>query len=358
MARLIKNRSIRRALPPGGFNFENLSGAGPISGHYIRYNANELIEGEFDISSIKSIDALDVNYVHWFHIDGFAQEKFLKMIHETFHIPMFQMADVLNIDHHPKIEDLDDLLFFLLKSAELNDAHGIERLAFHHLGVFLGHSFVLTFSEKPLNVFNLVKERIRHKKGRIREKKEDFLFYSLIDAIVDNYFYVVEVLGNEVEDLEKLVFLENSHKKMLPKINRLKMEFLLLRKLTVPVDEAVQLMNNLRAKLFDEDLEDFLIDLQDHSKQLVSVINGYYTMLNDILQIYAASINLQTNRIITFLTLFTSIFIPLTFIVGVYGMNFKHMPELDWKYGYGLVWLLNIAIATILIVVFRKKKWL
>ena len=358
MARLIKNRSIRRALPPGGFNFENLSDNTPISGHYIRYNTDDVIEGEFELSSIKSIDALDSKYIHWFHIEGFGQEKFLKMIHETFHIPMFQMADVLNIDHHPKIEDLDDLLFFLLKSVELNEGQGLDRLAFHHLGVFLGHNFVLSFSEKPLTVFNVVKERIRQKKGRIRDSKEDFLFYSLIDAIVDNYFYIVEQLGNEVEELEKLVFFERSHKKMLPKINRLKMEFLLLRKLTTPVDEAVQLMNNLRAKLFDEDLEDYLIDLQDHSRQLVSVINGYYTMLNDILQIYATSINLQTNRIITFLTLFTSIFIPLTFIVGVYGMNFKHMPELQWEHGYAMVWIVNILIALVMIGVFRLKKWL
>lgn len=358
MARLIKNRSIRKVLPPGGLNLGNLPDDTAISGHYIKYNQSEIFEDVFDPAKLTAIETWDKHFTHWFHIEGFGQEKFLKVIYETFHIPTFQMADVLNIDHHPKIEDLDDLLFFLLKSVELTEAPASERLAFHHMGIFLGEGYVLTFSEKPINVFNLVKDRIRQKKGRIRDKKEDFLFYSLIDAIVDNYFSVVEVLGNEVEDLEKAVFLESSHKKMLPEINRLKMDFLLLRKLMVPVDESVQLMNTLRAKLFDEDIEDYLKDLQDHSKQLVSVINGYYTMLNDILQIYAASINLQTNRIITFLTLFTSIFIPLTFIVGVYGMNFKHMPELEWQYGYPMVWVVNIVIAAILILVFRIKKWL
>jgi magnesium transporter len=209
-----------------------------------------------------------------------------------------------------------------------------------------------------VKIFDFVKDRLRNKKGKIRERNEDFLFYSLIDAIVDHYFYVVEVLGNEVEDLEKIVFSDEVHKKMLPQLNRLKMEFLFLRKLTTPVDESVQLMNNLMPKLFDEDIQEYLKDLQDHSKQLVSVIQSYYIMLNDVLQIYTANINLQTNRIITFLTLFTSIFIPLTFIVGVYGMNFKHMPELEWQLGYPMVWIINVIIAGTLILLFRLKKWL
>lgn len=358
MARLVKNRSIQRSLPPGGFNFETLPSSAAITGHYIKYNNDVLIEENFDATKLKSIETWDKNFKHWFHIEGFGQEEFLKLMRDTFNIPLFQMADVLNIDHHPKIEDLDDLLFFLLKSVDLNGGANQERLAFNHLGIFLGDHFVLTFSEKPVKVFDFVKERLRNKKGKIRERNEDFLFYSLIDAIVDHYFYVVEILGNEVEELEKIVFSEEVHKKMLPQLNRLKMEFLFLRKLTTPVDESVQLMNTLMPKLFDENIEDYLKDLQDHSKQLVSVIQGYYTMLNDVLQIYTANINLQTNRIITFLTLFTSIFIPLTFIVGVYGMNFKHMPELEWHFGYPLVWIINILIASGLIIFFRLKKWL
>lgn len=358
MARLVKNRSIQRSLPPGGFNFETLPDSTAIAGHYIKYNNDILIEENFDATKLKAIETWDKNFKHWFHVEGFGQEEFLKLIRDTFNIPIFQMADVLNIDHHPKIEDLDDLLFFLLKTVDLNGGSNPERLAFNHLGIFLGDHFVLTFSEKPVKVFDFVKERLRTKKGKIRERNEDFLFYSLIDAIVDHYFYVVEILGNEVEELEKIVFSEEVHKKMLPQLNRLKMEFLFLRKLTTPVDESVQLMNTLMPKLFDENIEDYLKDLQDHSKQLVSVIQGYYTMLNDVLQIYTANINLQTNRIITFLTLFTSIFIPLTFIVGVYGMNFKHMPELEWHFGYPLVWILNILIACGLILFFRLKKWL
>ena len=177
MARLIKNRSIRKVLPPGGLNLGALSEDSTISGHYIKFNQSEILEDEFNPVKLTAIETWDKNFTHWFHIEGFGQEKFLKVIYETFHIPTFQMADVLNIDHHPKIEDLDDLLFFLLKSVELNESQGIERLAFHHMGIFLGEGFVLTFSEKPLSVFNLVKDRIRQKKGKIRDKKEDFLFY-------------------------------------------------------------------------------------------------------------------------------------------------------------------------------------
>ena len=358
MARLIKNRNVRRALPPGGFNLQTIPDTSAIVGHFIKYNAEILVEETFDASKLKSTETWDKKFIHWIHIEGFGQEEFVKLLQDTFHIPSFQLADMLNIDHHPKIEDLDDLLFFLLKSVELVDSKKDERLVFNHLGIFLGDHFVLTFSEKPVKIFDFVKERLRQKKGKIRDRNEDFLFYSLIDAVVDQYFYVVEVLGNEVEELEKVVFSENVQEKVLPKLNRLKMEFLFLRKLTVPVDESVQLMNNLMTKLFDENIEEYLKDLQDHSRQIVSVINGYYTMLNDILQIYTANINLQTNRIITFLTLFTSIFIPLTFIVGVYGMNFKYLPELEWRYGYHVVWIVNIIIAATLIIVFKVKKWL
>ncbi len=358
MARLVKNRGFQRSLPPGGIDLEGVSQSTLISGHYFKYNAHQLIEEPFEAGKLKAIETWDKNFKHWFHVEGFGQEEFLKLIRDTFHIPVFQMADVLNIDHHPKIEDLDDLLFFLLKTVDLKGSEQHERLAFNHLGIFLGDKFVLTFSEKPVKVFDFVVDRLRNKKGKIRERNEDFLFYSLIDAIVDHYFYIVEVLGNEVEELEKMVFSEQVHKKMLPQLNRLKMEFLFLRKLTTPVDESVQLMNHLMPKLFDENIEEYLRDLQDHSKQLVSVIHGYYTMLNDVLQIYTANINLQTNRIITFLTLFTSVFIPLTFIVGVYGMNFKYMPELQWSFGYPMVWIINIVIAGGLILFFKLKKWL
>lgn len=359
MARLIKNRNIKRNNPLSGFNPETFPiSTDKISGHYIRYNAKECIESGFEISQIQSVHTLDPNFVHWFHIDGFIQEAFFKLIRDTFQIPSFQMADVLNFDHHPKIEDLDDLLFFLLKSADLDHSSRGERIVFYHLGIFLGDRFVLTFSEKPIKSFDSVTERLRQNRGKIREKKEDFLFYSLIDSVVDHYFSVIEVLGGEVEALERNVTADRVDNKILPSLNRLKTEFLYLRKLITPVDESVTLMNNLRAKLFDEDLQDYLMDLQDHSKQLVSVIQGYYTMLNDILQIYTAHINLQTNRILTFLTLFTSIFIPLTFIVGVYGMNFHYMPELDWKYGYPVIWVINIVIAIGMIVFFKIRKWL
>lgn len=357
MARLIKNRSVRRSLPPGGFQFDAFPEK-PL-GHYMRYNAQDFSEGDFEIDKIKTCENLDPNYVHWFHIEGFGQEEFIKIMRDNFRLPVFQMADVFNIDHHPKIEDLDDLLFFLLKSAEVEKASNGNRVIYNHTGVFLGHNFILTFAEKPLRVFDFVKDRIRNKKGKIRDRKEDFLFYSLIDAIMDNYFYVVEVLGNEVEELEKIVSdIKIHNKKLLPGINRLKMEFLLLRKLTTPLDESVELMNKLKKKIFDENIDEYLDDLEDHSTQLMSVINGYYSMLNDILQIYTANVNLQTNRIITFLTLFTSIFIPLTFIVGVYGMNFKHMPELDWVYGYPLVWAINLLIAIGMVIFFKSKKWL
>ncbi len=359
MARFIKNRSVRRASPPGAFNFDVLPNACNTKGHYIQYSLNEVIEKDFDPTYVQSLEKLDPTRVHWFHIEGFGKEDFFRIIRDTFQIPSFQMADVLNIDHHPKIEDLDDLLFFLLKAVNIegDQASGV-RVAYNHLGVFLGEHFVLTFSEKPTKVFDFVKDRILQKKGKIREKKEDFLFYSMVDAVVNNYFYVVEVLGTEVEGLEKTVSSETLNQHVLSKINRLKTEFLFLRKLTQPVDESVHLMVNLADKFFEEDLEDYLTDLQDHSKQLVSVISGYYAMLNDILLIYTANINLQTNRIITFLTLFTSIFIPLTFIVGVYGMNFKHIPELETEYGYYIVWAINIMIAVLMLLFFKRKKWL
>lgn len=358
MPKLIKNRTIRRGIPPGGFPFSELPISEKMTGHYIRYNETDYIERDFDPALLNPQHTMDSHYIHWFHIEGFIKEDFFRLIRDTFQIPSLQMADLLNIDHHPKIEDLDDLLFFLLKSVDLENNQGRERLRLSHVGIFLGDHFVLTFSERPIKSFDFVKERLRQKKGKIRERKEDFLFYSLIDSIVNNYFYVIEILGVEVEALEHRVTLQKVDQTILPTLNHLKTEFLLLRKLIYPVNEAVLLMNNLMPKIFDEDMEDYITDLTDHSKQILSVVQSYYTMLNDILQIYATHINFQTNRIITFLTLFTSIFIPLTFIVGVYGMNFHYMPELDWKYGYPFVWGINIFIAVTMVVIFRIKKWL
>ncbi|MBC76666.1 MAG: magnesium and cobalt transport protein CorA [Halobacteriovoraceae bacterium] len=353
MARLIQNAEEKSGTEPGTLFVQNASTE--VNGFYIQYNASHFTCEQIQATDLKPDIKHSEDFVHWYHFEGFGREEFFNNIKSSFNLPSLQLADILNTDHHPKFEDLKDQLFFLMKNVHLNETAKL--VEYNHLGLFVGEDYVLTFCERPTNVFEYVIRRLERSYGKIREQNEDFLFYSLIDAVVDKYLAVVERLGNNVEELEVLVANQQRYEKNLTKdIYRLRTEFLMLQKLILPIRESIRIMINHQDTLFDCNLNDYLNDLKDHIEQITNAASSYRDMASDLLNIYATNIDLRTNKVLTFLTVYSTIFIPLTFITGLYGMNFKFMPELDERYAYPIVWLVMISISVGMLIFFKKKK--
>jgi magnesium transporter len=222
--------------------------------------------------------------------------------------------------------------------------------------MILGSSFVISFQEREGDVFNTVRDRIRKNKGRIRKANADYLVYALIDAIVDNYFLVLETMGEKIENTEEQLT-ANPKPATLQQIRELKNEMIVLRKSVWPLREMVNAFSRIDSKLIHQPTAVYIKDVYDHTIQIIDTIESYRDMISGMLDIYLSSISNKMNEVMKILTIFASIFIPLTFVAGVYGMNFENMPELSWHWGYFGVLGVMSAIVIALILFFRSKKW-
>ncbi len=296
----------------------------------------------------------DSNTVTWVDIRGLSDSKLINDIGKSFGIHTLWLEDVLNTDHRPKLEELDDIIFCIIKAVKYEDDKSI---SFEQVSLFLGKNFVISFQEDEENVFTPVDKRLEKMKGRIRESKADYLFYALIDSIVDDYYTVLEKIGTEVEDLEELIaneFNGNIYKD----ISRLRNELIFLRKSASPIREVLNQCTITEKEEVQLSTKKYFKDAHDHIVQVVDIIDSSFQMLDSARDAFNSMQANKMNEVMKVLTTFASIFIPLTFIAGIYGMNFEHMPELKWEWGYYYVWGLMISIGLGLGLYFKKKKWL
>jgi magnesium transporter len=225
------------------------------------------------------------------------------------------------------------------------------------LSLVFGKNFVVSFQEKPGDMFDPVRERLRQGKGRLRKMGADYLAYALLDAVVDHYFVVLENLGERVEALEEELVVDPSQE-TLHKIHALKREMIFLRKSVWPLREVVAKLERAESELIKDSTEIFFRDVYDHTIQVIDNIETFREILAGMLETYLSSVSNRMNQVMKVLTIIATIFIPLTFLAGVYGMNFEHMPELKWRFGYFLVWGVMIALGVGMAVAFRRRKWL
>jgi magnesium transporter len=294
--------------------------------------------------------------VTWINIDGIHQTEVLEKLGECYGFHPLVLEDILNTDQRPKLEDYDDYLYIILKMLYFNDkTNGIttEQISF-----IVGHNFVISFQEGiEGDVFGQVRERIRNNKSRIRKMGADYLVYSLIDAIVDNYFTILEKLGEKIEFLEeKLINIPTTE--TLHEIHFLKKEMIFLRKAVWPLREVVRGMERGESDIINDSTRVYLRDVYDHTIQVIDTIETFRDMASGMLDIYLSSVSNRMNAVMKVLTIIATIFMPLTFLAGVYGMNFKHMPELEWRLGYPMLWGVMIIISVAMLFFFRKKDWL
>ena len=354
MARLIKERARKRGLSPG-----TLVHIGEKSGKEVNITVIDYDEAHLQEIEIKTIEECfpfkEKPTVTWINIEGLHQAEIIQHLGDCFGLHPLVMEDILNTDQRPKVEDHKDYLYIVLKM--LHNVEGPE-IVTEQISLILNPSFVISFQEGiEGDVFTPVRERLRSGKGRIRGMGADYLAYTLIDAIVDNYFAILEGIGERIEDLEEEL-VSHPKKETLHRIHELKREMIFLRKAVWPLREVISTLQRGDSPLIKNTTAIYLRDVYDHTIQVIDAIETSRDMLSGMLDIYLSSISNRMNEIMKFLTIIGTIFIPLTFIVGIYGMNFEFMPELNWRYGYFAVMTFMFAIGIFMLFYFKKKKWL
>jgi magnesium transporter len=296
----------------------------------------------------------DLKTVSWINIDGLHDTKLIGDIGAHFGLHPLVLEDILNTHQRPKIDDYDDYLFAVLRMISFDEKK--DAVQSEQVSLVLGKRFVLTFQERPGDVFDPVRERIRKAKGRVRKEGADYLAYALLDAIVDNYFLVLENVSNRIEALEESVTRRPTTRN-LQEIHRLRSGVGALRRSIWPLREILGALSKNGARLIDDHVEPYLRDLYDHAIQVTDAIETFREMLSGLQDLYMSGVSNRMNEVMKVLTIFAAIFIPLTFIAGVYGMNFEYMPELKWRWGYPAVLALMTGVAVTMLGFFRARGW-
>lgn len=288
----------------------------------------------------------------WINVDGLHQVEVIKNIGEYFSIHSLVLEDILNPHQRPKMEEYSDYVYIVLKMLSYREE--TNSVEIEQVSVIVSKNFVLSFQEQKGDVFDSVRSRLRS--GKILHRGMTYLAYALIDSIVDYYFILLENMREDLEELEERL-ISNPQLEDMHSIHNLKREVIFLRKSIWPMREiAKQLQQPL--DILDEEVNFYFRDVYDHVTQVMDHIETFREMLSSMLDIYLTSVSNKMNEIMKVLTFISTIFIPLSFIVGLYGMNFKHMPELGWKWGYLYVWVCMLSIIGIMLYFFRKKKWI
>lgn len=289
--------------------------------------------------------------VNWINLDGLNLDT-IEKLQAHFSLHSLLIEDVLN-DQRPKAEEFDDYLFFTLKMLyRINDTD----IDYEQISFVLGRNFLISFQEKEGDLFDGFRERIRLDQGKVRKKEADYLMYRLIDIIVDNYYNVLDRIGDMIEETEDSVY-DNPTNETFHRIQLLKKELIYLRKALYPLREALgKVVKGESDFICDETLR-YFADVYDHVAHLIDSLDTYKDLTSSLLDIHINAMNTRMNEVMKVLTVISTIFMPLTFVVGVYGMNFDFMPELQWKYGYFSVWGIMIVIVITMLAFFRRKKW-
>jgi len=297
----------------------------------------------------------DLPTVTWINIDGLHEIDTIEKVGRQFNIHPLVLEDILNTGQRPKTEEFEDVIFVVLKMLHYNENSG--QISSEQFSLVLGSNFLLTFQEIQGDVFRAVRERIRKSKTRIRKAGCDYLAYALIDAIVDHYFVILEALGDKIEDIETQL-LDNPTHDTLEIIHEMKREMIYLRKQIWPIREIINSLVKSESSLIQEQLHVYFRDVYDHTIQIIDTIESYRDILAGMLDIYLSTLSNRMNEVMKVLTIIATIFIPITFVAGIYGMNFKFMPELEWRWGYVMVWAIIVVVVGIMIGFFKKKQWL
>ncbi len=349
--KLFANFSRKAGMPPG-----SLVPVGKAIQEHTRIQVFAYDEHECSERADCSLDQIEYpGKVIWINIDGLSDVALLEAIGRRFGIHDLVLEDMLNTDQRPKFEEHERHIFAVLKMMYYG-ADG-DRPQVEQVSVIAGDRYVISVQEREGDVFNAIRDRIRSSRGQVRKRGADYLFYCLMDAIVDNYFSVLERFGEQIESLDAYI-LERPEGQTFESIHALRNVSLVMRRSVWPVREVVNSFLRTESTLVTADTRLYIRDVYDHALSVVETLEALRDLLSSVRDVYLSSLSNRMNEIMKVLTIIATIFIPLSFIAGLYGMNFKHMPELEWQWGYPTALMVMAAVGVGLLAFFRKKKWI
>lgn len=354
MARQKKKRSKKAGLPPGSLVYIGEREAEEVKITLFEYGESYFAES----AAVNLEDGLSPkgeSTVRWIKVDGIHNVEVLEKLGECFDLHPLTLEDILNTDQRPKMEDFDHYLYIVMKMLRCDEKEN--GILAEQVSMIVGSGLVVSFHESEADIFHPFIERLRNGKGRMRRMGADYLVYGLLDVVVDNYFLLLERMGESIESLEEVIAADPSPE-TLHSIHRLRREMALLRRSVWPLGEAVNNIVLGDSQLIGEPSKLYFKDVYDHIIHATDTIETFREMLTEMFNIYLSSVSNRLNEVMKVLTIIATIFMPLTFIAGIYGMNFEHMPELRWPWGYPLILLFMLSIAISMLVYFRKKRWL
>ncbi len=354
MPRLSRKRSIKTGLPPGTPIYVGARAPKKTKIKVIDYDDEHFIEKELAAPE-ECLEYKKRPTTTWIKVVGLSQINTLEALGKCLGLHPLVIEDIFSTNQRPKIEDYGDYLYIIMKSVGFDDEKG--EMESEQISIIIGGEFVLSIQEHNETIFQPVIDRIRMNQGPTRRMQSDFLAYSLLDAIVDNYFVVIEKVSDKIEILEDAL-MSDPTQEILHDIHRLKQNMIILRKSVWPFREVISRIERTRFSLINEKLIIYFRDIYDHTIQVMETIETYRDMLSGMLDIYLSSVSNRMNEVMKVLTIIATIFIPLTLIAGIYGMNFSNMPELTHPWGYPLVWISMICVGVIMLAYFRRRKWL
>jgi magnesium transporter len=353
MLRVHKGRASKAGLAPGSVVYTGEVKVDTVTIELFQYDAAKLTERQA-LTLEDAPASRTPGQISWYNITGLHDTELIQAFGETFGLHPLVTEDIVSVGQRPKVELFDDYLFIVLRMLGQGQAGAPQS---EQLSLVLGSDYVLTFQERQGDVFAPVRERLRKGKGRIRKLGADYLAYALIDVIVDSYFSVLEHYGDELEELEEEILREPTPRS-LEHVNRLRRELLFLRKSIWPLRELTGTMQREESPVLSAVVVTFLRDVHDHSIQVIDTVETFREMLSGLHDFYLTSLSFKMNEVMKVLTIIATIFIPLGFLVGVYGMNFDVMPELHLRWGYPALWLIMLGVVTTMLLYFKRRRWL
>lgn len=339
-------------LAPGSLIFTGQKRIEEPNVHVMTYDQESISEYQSSQSIPREINS---GGIAWYDLKGIHDVNLIRQIGVDFGIHPLILEDILDIQQRPKYEEYQEGVFLTAKALYWDESQ--ETIKQEHISIYFSENFLFSFQEDNDDLFVKIRERLKSPGNKFRQRKTDYLAYALLDSLVDAYYLVLDALDNKARNLEKKI-LENANEELKLDLYEIRNHLLILRKQLLPLREAVHLFSKSDSPLIEENTRLFLRDLFDHTLQITDTLDTQRDLVNGLRDLYLSEISYRMNKVMQLLTIISTIFIPLTFLVGVYGMNFKNMPELTYHNGYYYLWFLMFVIAIVMMLYFRRKRWL
>lgn len=350
--KLVQKRSKKTGLPPGTLVHIGEHKSEKVTITTFRYTGTSCEEQQL-VQPDRLAPPPDES-VMWINVGGVHKVEVVEVLGKQFSLHPLLLEDVANTDQRPKLDDYETYIFLVMKMLSLTNR---QEIAVEQVSLVLGRNYVLSFQENGTDVFQPVRERLRGGKGRMRQSGADYLLYALVDAIVDQYFAVLELLGEKIEALQHVV-VADPQPETLKAIHALKRQLLFLRRAVWPLRDVMNNLSRSDCPFLQQSTKVFFRDVYDHVVQIVDTIETLREMVSASLDIYLSSVSYRLNAVMRVLTVITTIFMPLSFIASIYGMNFEYMPELKLQWGYPVVLAVMVVVGVGMLVLFKNKRWL